>query len=221
MSVSKISLVAVLFAAVPLIAGAQTTALAGFGQDLFFGMRGNADVSRLQQFLGNQGFLDQAPTGNFLTLTRAAVKKFQQKYSINSTGYFGPLSRVAANKIVGSTTPPADTSGSPLTIDPATVTVKVGEKKLVRAIFTPPAPGCLQAHPPCTMPVQAPHEVTALFSSENQNIVAVDNEVEGHDRVYIRGISPGTATVHVSYIPYPNAYIASMKVTVVASATQQ
>ena len=209
-----------LLAGMPLMAGAETVALAGFGQDLFFGMRGNADVSRLQQFLADQGFFDQAPTGNFFTITRAAVQKFQQRQGINQTGYFGPLSRAAANNIVGSTPPPADTSGSPLTIDPATMTVKVGERKLVRAIFTPPAPGCLQAHPPCMMLVQAPYEVTALFNSENEAIAAVDNEVEGHDRVYIRGISPGTATVHVSYIPYPNAYIASMKVTVVASATQ-
>ena len=52
--------------------------------NLYFGLTQNSDVRCLQQFLKNQGF-DVYPegliTGNFLSLTKKAVVRFQEKYS--------------------------------------------------------------------------------------------------------------------------------------------
>jgi peptidoglycan hydrolase-like protein with peptidoglycan-binding domain len=36
-------------------------------------------------------------TGNYLDLTKEAVQKYQQKYNLPPTGYFGPLTRELAN----------------------------------------------------------------------------------------------------------------------------
>ncbi len=58
------------------------------------------EVLKLQQFLFDRGFLKVAPTGNYLGLTTVAVKAFQNSQGIETTGFFGPLSRAAANKIL-------------------------------------------------------------------------------------------------------------------------
>ncbi len=50
-------------------------------------------VSILQDFLNNQGYLRQDPTGYFGIQTLAAVKKFQSYNGLDSTGYVGPLTR--------------------------------------------------------------------------------------------------------------------------------
>ncbi|OHB22390.1 MAG: hypothetical protein A2939_03745 [Parcubacteria group bacterium RIFCSPLOWO2_01_FULL_48_18] len=72
-----------------------------FDRNLSFGMENNADVVRLQEFLTKQGFYNGPVTGNFLTLTFAAVKKFQNAYGISPvSGFFGPLSRGKANEIL-------------------------------------------------------------------------------------------------------------------------
>ncbi|OHB62375.1 MAG: hypothetical protein A2167_06495 [Planctomycetes bacterium RBG_13_46_10] len=82
-----------------LVAGQSTTCLS-FQADLYFGMTDNADVRCLQQFLKNQGnaiYPQGLITGNFFSLTQAAVKRYQAQKGIIQTGYFGPLTRAAAN----------------------------------------------------------------------------------------------------------------------------
>ncbi|MBI2053444.1 MAG: peptidoglycan-binding protein [Candidatus Sungbacteria bacterium] len=74
-----------------------------FDRDLYYGMRKDPDVSNLQEFLIDQGFLTGSPTGNFFLLTRKAVQGFQKAHSLRATGYFGPLSRTVANKILAGT----------------------------------------------------------------------------------------------------------------------
>ncbi|MBZ1345514.1 MAG: peptidoglycan-binding protein [Candidatus Nealsonbacteria bacterium] len=64
-------------------------------------MRNNAEVRCLQQFLKNQGaeiYPEGLVTGNFLSLTVSAVKRYQAKKGIIQTGYFGPLTRTAVNQ---------------------------------------------------------------------------------------------------------------------------
>lgn len=87
----------VLAALFPLFVRAQ------FSRDLYFGMRNDADVVRLQDFLRGQGlFTYPTSTGNYFTATRDAVKKFQKIYGISPIGgYFGPQSRAAANRLLG------------------------------------------------------------------------------------------------------------------------
>ncbi|MEA3485787.1 MAG: peptidoglycan-binding domain-containing protein, partial [Candidatus Aerophobetes bacterium] len=83
-----------------------------FETDLYYGMRGD-EVKKLQQFLSEQGeeiYPEKLVTGNFLTLTRKAVIRFQEKYADEiltplgltaGTGYFGPSTRKKINELLG------------------------------------------------------------------------------------------------------------------------
>lgn len=71
-----------------------------FEENLFYGLKNDERVKCLQEFLRNQGpaiYPEGLVTGNFLTLTEAAVRRYQAKKSIIQTGYFGPLTRASAN----------------------------------------------------------------------------------------------------------------------------
>lgn len=76
-----------------------TFASANFTQPLSYGVSGN-DVYQLQELLINEGCFTLNPTGYFGLITLKGVKCFQEKYGIESTGYFGILSRTAANQIL-------------------------------------------------------------------------------------------------------------------------
>ena len=72
-----------------------------FEQDLYFGLTNNNEVRCLQEFLKSRGgeiYPVSLITGNFLNLTFEAVKKYQASRGIIQTGYFGPLTRAAANQ---------------------------------------------------------------------------------------------------------------------------
>lgn len=56
-----------------------------------------AEVFKLQQFLYDKGYLSVQPTGAFYSLTLYAVASFQKDNGIDATGYFGPITRAAAN----------------------------------------------------------------------------------------------------------------------------
>jgi len=73
---------------------------AGFEHDLFFGMRGNAEIAHLQEFLRDQGLYAGPVTGNFFQLTQAAVKKFQEReHIVPAAGYFGVRTRARASDL--------------------------------------------------------------------------------------------------------------------------
>ncbi|MEK7074964.1 MAG: peptidoglycan-binding domain-containing protein, partial [Patescibacteria group bacterium] len=76
------------------------TAVITFDRDLYYGLRNDSDVSNLQEFLIDQGFLKGVQTGNYFLLTQKAVQQFQSAHSLRPTGYFGPLTRAVANKIL-------------------------------------------------------------------------------------------------------------------------
>ena len=83
-----------------------------FEENLFYGLGNDARVRCLQQFLKSQGaeiYPEGLVTGNFLSLTQAAVIRFQEKYReeilqpLNleeGTGFFGPSSREKANQLI-------------------------------------------------------------------------------------------------------------------------
>ena len=86
--------------------------LSSFENNLYFGMMNNQEVHCLQEFLRNQG-IDIYPegliTGNFLSLTQAAVIRFQEKYKTEiliplglekGTGYVGPMTRNKINSLI-------------------------------------------------------------------------------------------------------------------------
>ncbi|MBZ9577521.1 peptidoglycan-binding protein [Patescibacteria group bacterium] len=94
------------------ILGKTTVSCQKFDSNLYYGMMANSEVRCLQQFLKNQGaeiYPEGLVTGNFLSLTKAAVIRFQEEYAPEilaplslekGTGYFGPLSREAANGLI-------------------------------------------------------------------------------------------------------------------------
>ena len=79
----------------PLFASAQT-----FERDLEFGMQNDTDVTKLQEFLTDEGLYSGPITGNFFSLTLKAVKKFQTREGIApAAGYFGPKTRAKVNTV--------------------------------------------------------------------------------------------------------------------------
>lgn len=77
-------------------------AFASFDSNLRYGTAGSA-VQELQEFLTTQGIYHGPITGNFFSLTLAAVQSFQTIHSLPSTGYFGPMSRAVANGLLATT----------------------------------------------------------------------------------------------------------------------
>ena len=73
---------------------------ASFQKDLYYGMKNNPEVECLQKILKEKEpslYPAGLITGNYLDLTKEAVQKYQQKYNLPPTGYFGPLTRELAN----------------------------------------------------------------------------------------------------------------------------
>jgi peptidoglycan hydrolase-like protein with peptidoglycan-binding domain len=82
-----------------------------FYNDLYFGIWDSVEVSCLQEFLKNQGadiYPEGLVTGNFLSLTKAAVIRFQEKYAEEilvplglerGTGYVGLATRNKINSL--------------------------------------------------------------------------------------------------------------------------
>jgi len=71
---------------------------------LYFGMKNNAEVRCLQEFLANQGkaiYPEALVSSNFLSLTQAAVIRFQEKYAAE---ILAPLGLSQATGFVGSRT---------------------------------------------------------------------------------------------------------------------
>ena len=81
--------------------------------NLYFGMRNNPEVRCLQEFLKSQGpeiYPEGLVTGNFLSLTKVAVIRFQEKYASEilvplglqkGTGYVGSTTRSKINELLG------------------------------------------------------------------------------------------------------------------------
>ena len=86
----------ILFSALPALASTQT-----FNRNLYYGLTHDTDVQALQQFLTTQGDYDGPISGNFFSLTKKAVVKFQQDNGIApASGYLGALTRAVINKML-------------------------------------------------------------------------------------------------------------------------
>lgn len=74
-----------------------TLAFATIDSNLKYGSRG-VEVTELQEFLIDKGFLTGQPTGNFFALTKKAVISYQKSLNLPATGFVGQLTRAEINK---------------------------------------------------------------------------------------------------------------------------
>jgi hypothetical protein len=77
-----------------------TSSCGAFSGDLYYGMSNSGEVRCLQEFLKSKGqviYPEGLVTGNYYSITTLAVKRYQASKGIRQTGYFGPLTRQAAN----------------------------------------------------------------------------------------------------------------------------
>ncbi|MBI3442623.1 MAG: peptidoglycan-binding protein [Candidatus Sungbacteria bacterium] len=91
----------VIFSAVILLLPGVVFGAETLSRNLHFGMYHDRDVMALQDFLRSKGYLSLPSTGNYLSGTIQAVKKFQAAHGIAPIGgYFGPESRRVANEMI-------------------------------------------------------------------------------------------------------------------------
>lgn len=113
MKVNMKNIIAIFFILFPIITSAS------FDRDLYYGLRNDAHIQELQEFLTEQNFYSSSITGSFFSLTLKAVKDFQIANAIfPAAGYFGPKSRAKANEILVS----QGISGSSVTTEEGTTT---------------------------------------------------------------------------------------------------
>ncbi len=114
-----------------------STALYTYNSNLTDGSQG-ADVSALQQFLFEKGFLKVNPTGYFGPLTKAALASYQASVGISpAVGYFGPVTRAHFNAMVATTPTPTT---SPTTSPTATPTPALSGDEGIMTVELNPSP---------------------------------------------------------------------------------
>ena len=82
--------------------GSQTSTCVQLTKGMTFGSKDsitNGEVSILQFFLNNRGYLQADPTGSFGSATVAAVKAFQGANGITQNGVVGPVTRAKIKEI--------------------------------------------------------------------------------------------------------------------------
>lgn len=89
----KLLIVALFGLAIP------TASYASIDVNLVYGTHGE-QVVELQEFLIDHGFLFGQATGNFYSLTKKAVQKYQNSVGLPTTGFVGILTRGKINEIL-------------------------------------------------------------------------------------------------------------------------
>lgn len=95
---------------------------ASFDKNLGYGAKGE-EVKELQEFLISEECMTGEATGNYYSITVKAVKCFQGKNGINTTGYFGTLTRTKANELLTLSMENEEVLGS---VEPQTFTLPSG-----------------------------------------------------------------------------------------------
>lgn len=72
------------------------------------------EVTELQEFLIDKGFLTGNATGNFYSLTKSAVIKYQSSISLPATGFVGPMTRERINSDLSKDVSEEETQSTPV-----------------------------------------------------------------------------------------------------------
>ncbi len=111
----SLALVLALVLSVPLVSAAEIRS------DLRFGSKGE-QVKELQRYLIANGFLMGEASGNFLSLTRAAVRAYQKSAQLPQTGFVGAMTRAKINAQARAIATPSATSSTSSTSSFASTT---------------------------------------------------------------------------------------------------
>ncbi|MBI4134751.1 MAG: peptidoglycan-binding protein [Candidatus Sungbacteria bacterium] len=87
-------------------------------KSIAYGTRNSEEVKLLQELLKKDGIFDGEATGNFLSVTREAVRRFQAKHGISAIGLVGPQTIAKLNEVVSGNASPANTP-PPVTPSPS------------------------------------------------------------------------------------------------------
>jgi hypothetical protein len=189
------------------------------------------EVSNLVEALAREGLMNKILTNEYDETIASAVSAFQEKYRgeiltpaglTSPTGYVGARTRAKINSLYGcanTTTQVQQTVGSfsALSIDPSSVTGKVGVTVLAKALFNncPPGAACFAG----------PQTVSAAWVSSNPEIVSVVNTPEPDcsncgvslPTASVKGLKVGSATITATYKNGSQTLTATAIATVLSS----
>lgn len=156
---------------------APISAFASFDTNLTYGSHGDS-VTELQEFLTDQKVYNGPITGNFYSLTLAAVKLFQSKEGITPvSGYVGPITRGVISDILSA----PDSEGNAATTTPPVNLSTLPPSVPQTPVYTPPVPvqsntGGIVTSNPQPMPTETqllPPYATLPFDSYTQWPVSI------------------------------------------------
>lgn len=154
----------------------SVSSAAVFDKNLYYGIQKSADVSALQEFLTENGNYSGPITGNFFSLTLAAVKRFQTANNIKPvSGYFGILSRGVANSLLDLQAPIEETGTTTASIAP-----------VLDPVVAPPV-------------AQAPSVNTTPAASGGSSTVSATTPDQEKTNLRKRGIGRASAYMYVGY----------------------
>lgn len=184
----------------------SVSSAAVFNKNLYYGIQKSSDVSALQEFLTENGNYSGPITGNFFSLTLAAVKRFQVANNIKPvSGYFGILSRGVANSLLDLQAPIEETGTTTAAIAPVLDPVVTPPVVQAPSVYTaPPAQGGS-----ATIAAMTPAEEKAKLRS-TRGI----GRVQAH--LYIDGANLG-----ISITDYFSDEVVSVSVNGVATSSDQ
>lgn len=159
-----------------------------FQKNLYFGLRDDSDVVRLQQFLTDKGLYSGPQNGNFFSLTLAAVKKFQESRGIEPVlGFVGPKTREVLNKEISVAAAPTTPEGIAKLISDLLAQVKKLEEQLaaVKAAEEAQKAAPIPAPIPAPDPVPAPMPQADLDSSLKITVAYPSVTLSTYDNVTI------------------------------------
>jgi hypothetical protein len=242
----------VILTAFTLVAPSQTFAASitstTFSENLQLWSKGT-DVLALQQFLNNNGFvLAQSGVGSpehetdvFGSRTYRALVRFQAAHGLQATGFFGPLTRAAANSVSpssnqvegnsnSSTTSSPSASTSPQYIPSVTPLPGYLPNQIIFGGGGPPPPTCTISASPTNITIGSSTVLTwtssnATSASINQSIgsVAINGSqsvspTANTTYIFTVGNSSGTASCNTIISATPTLSVTNSPVTYSGSA---
>lgn len=94
--------------------------------DLKYGSKGQ-EVTELQEFLIDKGFLKTEASGNFYSLTKTAVIAYQSSVEIPTTGFVGPITRGKINDELLANISPEEAQATPVVTTSPDVTALIAK----------------------------------------------------------------------------------------------